>query len=608
MTDLPTLPDGRPLRAPLPRLVNFTHEDCAAKGLRAFDDASKPEVAVHFTAFEMISMHRAQLLYAPRGGGKTTLVRHLAAALKPTPQGGISPNTDALTSSAIRNPEGTTLPQVWKAGLPDLHLASPGQGAVMLAKAAALAGPALLIIDAFEQEPDPSALIRSAMDWLAQSPEAHLLILCESRTLEAIRLHPDLHSHALLPLPKLERQKALDPLGATDPFTQEWVEPGLWSLGLAEGCALNLREAAALPTSVDWLQEARDAETLGTLPVEAVISRAKDEPARWSGPLQMLVQQISDERAAPLAEALMAKMSEPLLLAAADLTRQASPHAPDLVRALIRTIETGGLAPALRRRGGESLARLGDRRDLTRLVKIPTGTYQMGGDLHPNSAPVHAASVSAFCIAAYPVTCAAYVHFTQATGRPWLSANGRDPERTSHPATNLTWHDARAYCAWLTDRWRAEGRIKPADIVRLPTECEWEAAARGPDGLTYPWGNDWAADHANDEETGFNDICTVGLFPEGTSALGCFDMVGQVWEWCTTLWGADMTTPSFRFPWVDDGRESLDAAPEIRRVLRGGCFSSGRVKANGIYRGSLEPSGFWRGNGFRIVVSGLVTV
>ena len=85
-------------------------------------------------------------------------------------------------------------------------------------------------------------------------------------------------------------------------------------------------------------------------------------------------------------------------------------------------------------------------------------------------------------------------------------------------------------------------------------------------------------------------------------------MVGQVWEWCTTLWGADMTTPSFRFPWVDDGRESLDAAPEIRRVLRGGCFSSGRVKANGIYRGSLEPSGFWRGNGFRIVVSGLVTV
>ncbi|MGY9012653.1 MAG: SUMF1/EgtB/PvdO family nonheme iron enzyme, partial [Rhodobacterales bacterium] len=350
-------------------------------------------------------------------------------------------------------------------------------------------------------------------------------------------LHPDLHSHALLPLPKLERQKALDPLGATDPFTQEWVEPGLWSLGLAEGRALNLREAAALPTSVDWLQEARDAETLGTLPVEAVVSRVKDEPARWSGPLQMLIQQIPDERAASLAKALMAKMSEPLLLAAADLTRHASPHAPDLARALIQTIETGGLAPALRRRGGEALAHLGDRRDLTRLVKIPAGTYQMGGDLHPNSTPVHAAIVPTVCIAAYPVTCAAYVHFTQATGRPWLSANGRDPERTSHPATDLTWHDARAYCAWLTDRWRAEGRIKTADIVRLPTECEWEAAARGPDGLTYPWGNDWAADHANDEETGFNDICTVGLFPEGTSALGCFDMVGQVWEWCTTLWG-----------------------------------------------------------------------
>ncbi|MCK5748669.1 MAG: SUMF1/EgtB/PvdO family nonheme iron enzyme, partial [Oricola sp.] len=78
---------------------------------------------------------------------------------------------------------------------------------------------------------------------------------------------------------------------------------------------------------------------------------------------------------------------------------------------------------------------------------------------------------------------------------------------------------------------------------------------------------------------------------------------GQVWEWCTTLWGPDMATPSFAFPWQADGREALDAPADIRRVLRGGCFSSPAWKANGVYRGSLEPAGSWRGNGFRVIVA-----
>jgi iron(II)-dependent oxidoreductase len=64
-----------------------------------------------------------------------------------------------------------------------------------------------------------------------------------------------------------------------------------------------------------------------------------------------------------------------------------------------------------------------------------------------------------------------------------------------------------------------------------------------------------------------------------------------------------MATPHFAYPYLDDGREALDAGPSIRRVLRGGCFSSGKLKACCTYRGSLEPDGFWRGNGFRIVVA-----
>ena len=144
--------------------------------------------------------------------------------------------------------------------------------------------------------------------------------------------------------------------------------------------------------------------------------------------------------------------------------------------------------------------------------------------------------------------------------------------------------------------------------MRLATEPEWEYAARGarttnPGEAVYSWPGTWAPDHSNSEEAGFNDTCPVGIFPKGRSPWGCYDLCGQIWEWTTTLWGDDMATPSWKYPYTDDGREALDAAPRIRRVLRGGCFSSSKDKACCTYRGSLEPAGFWRGNGFRVVVS-----
>jgi iron(II)-dependent oxidoreductase len=121
------------------------------------------------------------------------------------------------------------------------------------------------------------------------------------------------------------------------------------------------------------------------------------------------------------------------------------------------------------------------------------------------------------------VTNGAYLAFVAATARHWASAD-RGCERANAPAVDLTWHDARAYCFWFTDRWRAEGRIRPDELVRLPPEPEWERAARGdrPDAgnhIIYPWNGAWAADVANSEEAGFNDTCTVccKLFGYGLS-------------------------------------------------------------------------------------------
>ncbi|KAF9697788.1 hypothetical protein EKO04_004275 [Ascochyta lentis] len=285
-------------------------------------------------------------------------------------------------------------------------------------------------------------------------------------------------------------------------------------------------------------------------------------------------------------------------------------HRDKIADLALQIVEQGNLPTSSRVEAGRVLSSLHDPRDLQILASVPAGKFLMGSNTHPNSQPIHEVSLKSFRIGVYPVVNRDYLTFTEATNRAWRSPHSTAPGKRNHPATDLTWHDANAYCEWLTSHWLACDRINKNELVRLPTEAEWERAARGDlqetstSNPTYPWGTVWHHDAANSEETGPNAPCTVGLFPTHASPYGCLDMTGQVWEWCSTLWGDDMATPSLRYPYdEDDGREVPTAPAAMRRVLRGGCFSSSALKASCAYRGSLEPAGYWRGNGFRIVVA-----
>jgi formylglycine-generating enzyme required for sulfatase activity len=230
------------------------------------------------------------------------------------------------------------------------------------------------------------------------------------------------------------------------------------------------------------------------------------------------------------------------------------------------------------------------------LIHIPAGEFLMGSDpekdelAYDDEQPQHRLSLPEYYMAKTPVTNAQYLAFVQAAGQkpPKHWKGGKPPGgKEDHPVVYVTWHDAMAYCQWLAE---AAGKA-----YRLPSEAEWEKAARGTDGRIWPWGNEWEKKRCNSGEGGPGETTPVGQYsPGGDSPYGCVDMAGNVWEWCSSLRKPYPYDPK-------DGRE--DAKAKGGRTLRGGSWDVNRRYARVSYRYGTLPDYFTFSVGFRVDVA-----
>ena len=201
-------------------------------------------------------------------------------------------------------------------------------------------------------------------------------------------------------------------------------------------------------------------------------------------------------------------------------------------------------------------------------------------------------------------------HLSQASGyKPGNEDWGRG--LPNHPVVYVSWYDALAYCEWLKARLREwpETPEPLAQVLRaagwcvtLPSEAEWEKAARGSDGRRHPWGDNPDPNRANYDETGIGKTSAVGCFPGGVSPHGVEEISGNVFEWTRSLWGPAWDKSIFPYPYKpDDGREQLQAPDDIRRVVRGGAFWGDHQLARCAFRDS-DARDVLCCLGFRVVV------
>ncbi len=207
---------------------------------------------------------------------------------------------------------------------------------------------------------------------------------------------------------------------------------------------------------------------------------------------------------------------------------------------------TGSNAPLDERfEAGDILGILGDPRIKEYpMVKVEAGEFTMGGERYGDEQPIHRVDLDEFMMGKYPVTNEEFKAFIEDGGyteKEYWTDDGwewkkekkvSEPEywrevkwnRPNFPVVGVSWYEAMAYANWLSK--------KTGEKYRLPTEAQWEKAARGTDAREYAWGKEFNKDNCNSDECGLDRTSPVGIFPNGESPYGCLDMSGNVWEWC----------------------------------------------------------------------------
>jgi len=295
-------------------------------------------------------------------------------------------------------------------------------------------------------------------------------------------------------------------------------------------------------------------------------------------------------------------------------------HAAVLTRIqrwLVALIGQGRLSPVDRSHAADVLAHLGDPRpgvgtgidgipDIT-WCEAPAGPFLMGNtkqtdaEAYDDETPQRTLTLPAFRISKYSVTNAQFDAFVADGGyterwQPcWTEAGWQwkgdrtGPEKyggvfdlPNHPGVMVSWYEAHAFCNWLSE--------KRGEKISLPTEAQWERAARGTDGRRYPWGGDITTGHANYDQTGIGTTSAVGIFPAGASPCGALDMTGNVWEWCATKWRGS-----------HKGKPDEDPEGAAARVVRGGSYVDNAWDVRCASRYYYYPDSldwYW---GFRVV-------
>jgi formylglycine-generating enzyme required for sulfatase activity len=215
-------------------------------------------------------------------------------------------------------------------------------------------------------------------------------------------------------------------------------------------------------------------------------------------------------------------------------------------------------------------------------VHIPAGEFLFGEQNFRIYLPE-------YWISKTPVTFAAYQRFIRVVPNhpvPFVEEDWAEPynwdarwrafpgEKANHPVVLVSWYDAIAFCEWAG--------------LQLPTEEQWEKAARGTDGRVYPWGNEWQENHCNSDEANIGETSAVGQFsPQGDISYGCVDMSGNVWEWCLNKYdNPEMTAIDQSNDW---------------RVLRGGSWLNYQLSVRAPFRFSHHPDYRRINYGFRVV-------